>query len=398
MIRHDHLISKVKTLLQEYLQPMMASADKPRKKFLRQTVGAVLLSGSLVVSEFGRWIHDDCSDLFYRIKRLLNHLVSPAAQMDLIVQAYRQSMAAQISSDTPIIMDMTDLAKPRARKMKYLALVRDGSEDKIVPGYWCLEVYAYLKEKNIIPLALDVFSIDDPAVGSENLRIERTLQALDNTLSHKGIWIADRGFDRLEVLQILFSLKARFVIRQRGDRHVIVGKGVRISVYDLAERLYQRQANQGNRRRIIFCPVRLPRCPEPLFMVAHFREGYERPLMLLTNMVVLNPSQAGQIIDYYLKRWSCEEAVSFLKSRVGFERFRIRRYEAIQHLALLAMLAMGFLSWILLRNRMVTGLLFKLTSKFRKNVAFQYYRLLDGLQQLAMIQLINKGSLLMEPP
>ncbi len=57
----------------------MAQADKPRRKFLRQTLGAILLSGSLIVSEFARWIHDDCSDIFYRAKRLLNHLVAPRA-------------------------------------------------------------------------------------------------------------------------------------------------------------------------------------------------------------------------------------------------------------------------------------------------------------------------------
>ena len=30
--------------------------------------------------------------------------------------------------------------------------------------------------------------------------------------------------------------------------------------------------------------------------------------------------------------------------------------------------------------------------------AFGYYRLLDGLQQLALLQLINKGAIIMEPP
>ncbi len=28
--------------------------------------------------------------------------------------------------------------------MKYLAHVRDGSTGELVPGYWCLEVYANL--------------------------------------------------------------------------------------------------------------------------------------------------------------------------------------------------------------------------------------------------------------
>ena len=73
MLRKDLIISKTRNLLNEFMAPIMAEADKPRRKFLRQALGAILLSGSLIVSEFARWIHDDCSDIFYRLKRLLNH-------------------------------------------------------------------------------------------------------------------------------------------------------------------------------------------------------------------------------------------------------------------------------------------------------------------------------------
>ena len=34
-------------------------------RFLRQILGEVLLIGSLIVSEFGRWMHDDCSELWF---------------------------------------------------------------------------------------------------------------------------------------------------------------------------------------------------------------------------------------------------------------------------------------------------------------------------------------------
>ena len=146
-----------------------------------------MLSGSLIVTEFARWIHDDCSDIFYRLKRLLNHLISRHGDLTVMVDSYRQMAAKHIQPDTPIIIDLTDLAKPRAKKMKYLAHVRDGSEHKLVPGYWCVEVYAHLKKKHILPLALDVFSIDDPAVGSQNLQIARTVKAVNKAINDKGI-------------------------------------------------------------------------------------------------------------------------------------------------------------------------------------------------------------------
>ena len=71
MLRKDFILCKTRNLLNEFMAPITEKADKPRRKFLRQAIGAILLSGSLVVTEFGRWIHDDCSDIFYRLKRLL---------------------------------------------------------------------------------------------------------------------------------------------------------------------------------------------------------------------------------------------------------------------------------------------------------------------------------------
>jgi hypothetical protein len=115
--------------------------------------------------------------------------------------------------------------------------------------------------------------------------------------------------------------------------------------------------------------------------VACWWPGAETPLMLLTTLVVVTLEQARQVLGYYKKRWACEEAVQFLKMRVGFERMRVRRYEALQRLALLALLAMGFLTWILLRSRDLTQRFFRLTSRFRREARFAYYRLLDGLQE-----------------
>ncbi len=141
----------------------------------------------------------------------------------------------------------------------------------------------------------------------------------------------------------------------------------------------------------------MPDNPKPLYLVASWLPGNEEPLILLTTMVVENLEQAKQIIRYYKQRWACEEASQFLKSRVGLERFRIRRYEAIQRLVILAMFAMGFLTWILLCNQELTGRIFSYTSRFRKKTTFVYYRLLDGLQEFARLKQLRLGKVPLEP-
>jgi len=397
MLRKDFILCKTRNLLNEFIRPITTVADKPRQRFLRQTLKAILLSGSLVVTELAFFIHDKCSDRFYTLKRLLNHLTSTRGDLTPVVTAYHQTIRRFIQPDTPILIDVTDIAKPRARKMKYLKLVYDGSESRLVPGYWCVEVYAHLKNKRILPLVMDTFGIDDPAAKSMNCRIISAIETVNKDFSGNGIWVADRGFDRLNLLETWISQSCNFVVRQRGDRCVVTPNGVRIIVSDLVEHLRQQRATTAVRCNVVFCKVRLPDNPKSLYVVSSWLPGKDRPLILLTSMVVENIEQAGDVIRHYKQRWVCEEAGRFLKSHVGLERFRIRRYEAIQRLVILAMLAMAFLTWILLRSRQLAGSIFSLTSRFRKKSKFVYYRLLDGLQEFGRLYRLRLGKIPLEP-
>jgi hypothetical protein len=396
MLRKDLLIRKTRLLLGEFLAPILDQVDKPRQRFLPQVLRGILFSGSLVVMDLSGWVRDDCSDRFYQLKRLLNHLVSRRGDLTAAVSGYRQAASPYIQADTALIVDLTDLAKPRAKRMQYVNLVRDGSEDKLVMGYWCIEVYAYLKNKRVMPLAMEVYGIDDPAVGSENLQIERVVTAVQRDLQGKGIWVADCGLDRLEAYEMWFSLNAPFVVRQRADRMIVTPHKTRMILRDYVDHLYQQGCHELHGRRIVFGRVHLPDHPDkPLYVVASWRPGQEQPLILLTTLVVETLDQARMVLRYYRQRWVCEEAAQFLKSRVGLERFRVRRYEAIRRLAILAMFAMGFLTWILLRSRDLTKRLFAWTSRFRRQRSFLYYRLLDGLQEFVRL---HPRALMRLPP
>jgi hypothetical protein len=156
---------------------------------------------------------------------------------------------------------------------------------------------------------------------------------------------------------------------------------MRIVLTDLVEHLRHKRAAAKLSSEIVFSKVCLADNPKRLYVVALWRHGTEMSLILLTTLVVENLYQAKQIVWYYRQRWACEEASRFLKNRVGLECFRIRRYQAIPRLVTLAMFAMGFLMWIVLRSQQVLKRLFCFTSRFRKETMFVYCRLLYGLQQ-----------------
>jgi len=183
------------------------------------------------------------------------------------------------------------------------------------------------------------------------------------------------------------------VVRQRGDRCVITTNDVYILESDLVERLRQNNPQCD----VVRAKAHLPKNDRPLYPAASCRPGDDQPLILLTTLVIENIRQARQVLLYYSRRWACEETGRFLKSRVGLERFRIRKYEAIQRLAILAMFAMGFLTWILPASRQAIKCLLSLTSRFRKQVPFIYYRLLDGLQELGRLRYPYRNKLLPKP-
>jgi len=363
--------------LRQFLARFCPTLDKTRTRFFRQSVWAILLARSLVVARWLRWLPDGCKRLFYRHKRLLNQLKSTDWDHQQVIEQYQRTWAKRIAVDTPLILDLTDLARPRARKLKYLALVRDGSDPdhRLVNGYWCIEIYAHWGKGRITPLLLHPYSIEDPAILGENAEILRCVDQVLAATEGRGVLVMDIGADRDRLLIPWIDDGRRFVVRLRGDRHLQLDNGVRLAAADLAEHLLHRS---GGRRA--WCRVYLPERPKrPLYLVVKRLRGSDRPLMVLTSLVAADHETAGQTLSYYRGRWKCEEAVRFLKSQLGLERFALRTYDAFGRLMLLAMLAMSFLLWLQLHYASLSRWLSQ-ASPGRHAVKFACYRLLDWFE------------------
>jgi hypothetical protein len=364
--------------LRQFIQTFCPRLDKTRNKFFRQSLLGILLSKSLIVARWLRWIPDRCSHRFYRHKRLLNQLKSKDWDHQKVIEQHQQVWAKRVEPDTPLIVDLSDLARPRARKLKYLALVRDGSDDgKLVNGYWCIEIYAYWGKGRITPLCLHPYSIEDPAVLSENAEILKQVEQVFAATEGRGVLVMDIGADRDNLLIPWIDEHRHFVVRLRGDRHLQLDNGVHVEALHLAEQLLA----QSPDRKHAWCRVYLPERPnDPLYLVCKQVEGHDRPLMMLTSLTVQNLDGARQVLDYYRRRWKCEESARFLKTELGLERFALRTYEAFGALLLLAMLTMSFLTWLQLHFSALARWL-AAASPGRHQIKFLYYRALEWLQQ-----------------
>lgn len=162
---------------------------------------------------------------------------------------------------------------------------------------------------------------------------------------------------------------------------------------DLVERLFAASSNW-----LVYKKVYLPDLDKPLYVVAYRTPGYEEPIILLTDMVVENFHLALQIRNRFTRRWDCETSIQFLKSKIGLERFAVRRYRSIQRLIFLAGLAMGFLSFLQSRCK---GIRERINDKLRYSrepKVFWFYRLVISLRDALSSRAVMSLSAWCRPP
>ncbi len=70
------------------------------------------------------------------IERLSRQLNRPGLR-EQVTENMLDLAAKRIDEETLLVLDPTDISKPYARKMEYLARVRDGSDGVIRDRYWC---------------------------------------------------------------------------------------------------------------------------------------------------------------------------------------------------------------------------------------------------------------------
>jgi len=364
--------------LEDFVQVIATGQAKPLRNFLQQMLFGIIASGSLVLAKIGRSLEEIL--LKYTEKRLCYQLNSRRWKIEALQAAYLKKVAHKITSRTVIAVDLTDLSKPYAQKMEGLSLVRDEDKDKLSPGYWILTMEAIRPDGKRIPLWLEAFSSKEEGFLSQNILIFEAINAVLHYVGKKGIWVFDRGFDDHKLMRFLERKRLNWIMRQRGDRHLLLGDQ-RVEMRKLAQKLplpYRKEVEkrQGGKVKLVILhlgsyPVRIKeKGPRQWLIIISSLEAEERengsrgkeeeagaPIMLLTSLAAYGEGRSTKVLHYYLSRWGCEEGIRFLKEELDLEDLRALKLVGIKRLVWLAMLAYGllcelaliehFLGWIL---------------------------------------------------
>lgn len=367
---------------------------KPTRRFVHEALHGISSRGSLKLSEIARSLNEPIA-----LIKTENRLSRQAARKDLAASLHRWLIARaepHVGRDPLLIIDPSDIVKPYAEKMQYLARVRDGSRKRIASGYWLCQVLAVERAGDrLVPLVNHLWSQGAPGFKSENHEILSCVMAVVRGLGGRGLWVMDRGGDRLKLLGPLLRLRQRFLIRLRGDRMLVFGQRRR-SALEIARDCplpyvehVRRHNGDGTETTLSlqfgFRPVRLPECGRALWLLVIKGFGAEPLMVLTTEPLRKNRNVLWGMVQAYLTRWRIEETLRFAKQAYQLEDVRVLGYESLKNMMALALLAM-FFSMVHLGTRTKLAILSHHAIKAARRLFgvpdFRFYAIADGMREI----------------
>ena len=374
---------------------LSAGLGKVTSRFVEEMIYGICASGSVLLSEVARALEEPI-EMHATHKRLSANLSNGKIERT-IAKSVLAMGAKRIKKDTLLIVDPSDITKKYARKMEYLAEVRDASEKKIGDGYWLCEVVGCEHGKHeITPLAQILWSQKAPDFVSENTQILSLVDKVLSATEHRGILVYDRGGDRREFLiPWTQDARVRYLVRQRGDRHLLYNGMLQAAetLANMCKTPYAesivKEVNGKEKYYFIdfgFVPVRLPEVPDrPLWLVVVKGFG-NRPMMLLTTEPMRrNRTVLWWAVEAYLTRWRVEDTIRFIKQSYDLENVRVLTYQRLKNLVTLLLAVSYFTAaWIGSKSKLKILMMhgFKAAKRIFGVPDFKYYALSDGMKHI----------------
>jgi hypothetical protein len=393
-MEHDSKIAgKIKSQITRFSHKISGDFKKPQRKLIVQMLYGIQASKDVKLSNIARSLNEEIA--LIKTETRLSRNLGRMGLTDLINKSLLTEGGKRVQQDTVIALDLSDLDKPYAQKMEYLALVRDGSTGETRSnGYWLIDVLgAEVEGEDLIPLYGELYSQEAKEFRSENRQILNAMDRVMEGIGQKGIWAIDRGGDRSRLFKGFLERKIRFVVRLVGDRDLILKDGQKKNSLKIAwgchcphQRELRIEKDGETQKKTISVgqmKVRLPFSGAPLFLVVVKGFG-EKPMMLLTN-VAIKSQGVIRILEIYLTRWKCEESYRFIKQAYNLEDVRVLSYTALRNMMVLVQAVFYFVSVELgkkLKLNLLLKKIFEKAKRFFEIPDFKQYAIADGIYKV----------------
>lgn len=387
---------RVKRQIGRFCDRVSEGLGKVRRRFIGEMIYGMQCAKDVKLSNVSRSLHERI-DLIKTENRLSRNL-SGTDLSDVLNRRLSWLGSAHVKRDTVLAVDLSDLTKKYARKMEHLARVRDGSEGELSDGYWLCDVLAAdVGGCRLVPLYGELYSQDAPDFVSENAQILKAVDVVTEATKGRGIITIDRGGDRYKLLNPFLDRGLRFVIRQKGDRHVVLPGGRTIKLQEAARwcktsvryRIEVEREGYAETKRIGVgaLEVRLSKRREEALWLVVVRGFGEKPILLLTNVAPSSTrgDYAKWIAEIYVTRWRCEEVFRYIKQSYRLEDVRVRSYVGLRNTVVLVHAVAYFVSVVIgtdARLRFLFRTLCEKAQRFFEIAQFYHYAVADGIRHV----------------
>ena len=218
-----------------------------------------------------------------------------------------------------VIGDVTEIARPQARKTAYVGTLKDGK----TRGFWTL-LLATPFAGRALPFHFITYSSRTIAqeATSRNQEHSRALAEVKALLGDKPV-VLDREFSYHELLAQFMAAQVHFVIRLNLGRHAPIFS-------DAQGRRVELAVARG--QTVSYTDVRY-RGAVPVNLIGTWRDDFSEPLWVMSDLA---PQRA---LPIYLQRMQIEQTFRDLKSLLGLDKLMNKQQEQMEQVMALVLLA-----------------------------------------------------------
>lgn len=393
-VNHSATAFKAREQLKNFLGELSPQFSKPLGKFVGDMVYGIQASQDVKLSRIARALDEPIS--MKKLEDRLSRMLGSEGIEQGISDAVARLGSRHVHQDTLIVIDPTDIRKLYAKKMEYLARVRDGSTGEIGNGYSaCLAVACESGGRRITPLHMRLWSSEAEGFTSQNDEVLGVIDQISSRAKKRGIYVIDRGGDGDWLFDGLDRRKLDYIVRLVGNRNLLHGRRTALAEELAAScpmkhiEIVTRETGDGVKSyKLEFgaMTVALPQRPDkPLRMVVVKGFG-ERPVLLLTTLAgTTSRKSLWQVVEGYLTRWRVEDAIRFVKQSYNLEDVRVLTYRRLKNMVAL-LLAVIYFNCVWLAGRLRCEILTTNITHAAKRIygvaEFLHYAVADGLGRL----------------
>jgi len=412
--------------LARFVQDLAQDQHGPQRKFIHDILFGILAGQSLIIADVVRSLNEPIEPGATE-KRLSRNLNSDRLDEGRLHARYLEMLSPHLKvnngAGVVIGIDYTDIIREygdlrEGRGSEALRRCWNGSDGHTTPGYPIVQFEAVLPSRVSLPLAYQVFSVDEPDHMSQPMEFMKAATMLRPYLGDETYWCFDRAFitkrwtdtlDGLDVRHWVGRLKISTEDRKnKAEITLVTAKGEFKKVHEIADGLesrfsyeYEPTKRQRKHRKTIridvcHCKVWLAHGPQggvpkrkwgkhgPVRTLIVLHGFGKAPMVLLANGWLRTKKQIMRAIRVYRRRWlATEESTRGMKDRfgwgVGLETVRALKLRGVKRMIMLASFVYGFMGLLRIHAPKLVTKLAKAARAMGGEPADPRYRILRGL-------------------